>query len=631
MPKIHDNGLTIDDRYVPENPVTGILYEKTESRRDAALDRRHAGAIAKHPQQRHGLETGKGETVEAMVDPVFGHIMVHRVWCETTVRRPYGLRDEHVEDVSEYTMYRKLTSGAMTRTILDPGKLSLTPVSKESYLDNHYIPTAVAKHIKHTLGTNHGPTTLVPIFKKFGMGHNECRYDNNTAFHNLTPLRKLGLIDDLRRVKTVAELVAKMFGDDAAARPDLVRTVAGARINQILFVSALWDDSMPVDWAVNQLDRLKFISEFLDNDFHKSLCPRGYYPRGYYNIEELIHNVRANKGELDFKNWGTEDTNVIAQNLIYTRNKLRDFEIMVPGFLPELDHKIRARLLKRKTTVMDVVAIDDTARRWRDFSEDNDGLSHNAADPRHRPYAGPLPARGRNWKELEYEINAMGAAHAKRGEEAAALKAQDKALALQADFEAWRDSEVGRAWAEARDIDTSEITLETPDDFERVEAQRIAAEKLAQLARRRDDNSLMMSCVIETLSDNEFNLDAAGRRYTVAVDHDTLRRWAVEMRNCISGYSTDPTSGYVLFGVTDIDGSMLANAQIDTESGGIIQLEIKRNKRENENPDSIERHLRFIWAGAQEKFRKRKAAREAGQSGNAGTAINAAAGEKVAA
>ena len=127
------------------------------------------------------------------------------------------------------------------------------------------------------------------------------------------------------------------------------------------------------------------------------------------------------------------------------------------------------------------------------------------------------------------------------------------------------------------------------------------------------------------------NPACAGRRYTVAVDHDTLRRWAVEMRNCISGYSTDPTSGYVLFGVTDIDGSMLANAQIDTESGGIIQLEIKRNKREHENPDSIEHQLRFIWAGAREKFCKRKAAREAGQSGNAGTAIDSAAGEKVAA
>lgn len=605
MLKIHDNGLTIDDGYVPENPITGILYEKTESRRDSALDRRYANTIAKHPQRHHSLETGKGETVEAMVDPVFGHIIIHRVWRETTVRRPYGLRDEHIEDVNEYTMYRKLTSGAMTRTILDPGKLSLTPVSKESYLDDHYIPAVVAKNIKYALGTNHGPTTLVPIFKKFGMKRNEPRYADNIAFHNLTPLRKLGLIDDLRRVKTVAELVAKMFGDDAAARPDLVRTVAGARINQILFVSALWDDSMPVDWAVNQLDRLKFISEFLDNDFHKDL-----YPRDYYAIEDLIQNVRANKGELDFKNWGTEDTEVIAQNLEYNRNTLRNFEIMVPGFLPELDHKIRARLLKRKTTVMDVVAIHDIARRWRSFSEDNNSLSRNAANPCHRPYAGPPPARGRNWKELEYEINAMGAAHEKRSEEATVLKAQDKALAFQVDFEAWRDSEVGRAWAEARNIDTDEITLETFDDFERADALHIAAEKLTQLARRRDDNSLMMSCVIETLADNKFNLDAAGRRYTVAVDYYTLRRWGMEMRNCISGYSTDPTSGYVLFGVTDIDGSMLANAQIDTESGGIIQLEIKRNK--HGNSDSIKHHLQFIWAGAREKFRKRKAAREAG-------------------
>ena len=56
---------------------------------------------------------------------------------------------------------------------------------------------------------------------------------------------------------TAGELAAALFGDTAAGRKDLVRAIGTARLDDVFFISDLYDTDKPVDWAVNALNELR--------------------------------------------------------------------------------------------------------------------------------------------------------------------------------------------------------------------------------------------------------------------------------------------------------------------------------------------------------------------------------------
>lgn len=693
MLELHANGLTVDDKHVPENPVTGIVAEHINRRsnlRDRSLLWEKALA---EPLVTHVRACGSSEIFTARVDEVYGHVLI-RTWINHALRVPAMAAGEDDIEVIDHVackqIYRKLSSGLITETFCAPTDADspvLEPIAAEHPV-NHYMSAETISAVKAVLGTNSGIKTLAPILNDYEFCYitrgNEFRktvdehgrvswpdysdedpagagwpgdtlvsswlkdqrfadtlgpqmipegaYASHPSLQHLRRvpamhytesdphdhddrdisdlrypvLRRHSCMEDLDGIarirmvhwahdaKTAAQFAANIFGEAAAMRPDLVRAVARARPSALYFTRMLWDESMPVDWAVGQLDRLRRLDRFAVITRHM---------RGTFSENTCMGNVDLIGANLELDE--EPDAEPALGHVERERDNLRrrfrfhgSAKIHTPGFLPRLDRQTRARLIKRRTTIRDLFHIEDIAGTWRDIAgHDNDTEHfrhyHDSLDaPELRFHEGPLPgdagrARVRNWREMEYELNGISAAaHAEAVRENERIRLQMEADERRK-YLAWLDTTVAAKWlakqglnprqlpgsanAASQAIKIDEVRKALDSHIkERSYAATVALEILKVFGAIGSENTENTEGAEDTEESGTVQApviirDRAGRGYVVATHQNQLRRWAAEMRNCIAGYSADPMyDNYMLIGVLDgADGDRpIVNAQI---------------------------------------------------------------------
>lgn len=343
------------------------------------------------------------------------------------------------------------------------------------------------------------------------------------------------LNDALLGSTTVAEFTAALFGDHAS-RPDLIKAMATASLPCIDFVHALWDESMPIDWVILALRR------FTDN----SLNFDERYPADHRG--QLIHYWQYIH---TFYWYNTELRRAIAA----------------------LDHKSRARLLKRTYTATDMAhiqhAIQNISNIYDDLYTHELHQRHNhlfpvPCDPELRL---DLPTQVRTPREWEYQLNANCArSSTELGSYNDAINAT-----MEETMAAWLSTDEGQAWVNSR------------EETERRAYQKQMSKHRNQLARLQRVNA-EVHALYTGVTDYLTNLnESADSRlhYTIATTRAQLRTWSQEMSNCIGGYSLDIERTQTMLIAVYRGHRMIANAELrlDPSSPYITQLAGPRNTR----------------------------------------------------
>lgn len=367
--------------------------------------------------------------------------------------------------------------------------------------------------------------------------------------------------------KNLKELASRVVGEQNL-RADVLRTFGNANLQQIGAVACLWREGMPVDWAV------RFLQMFQDHD--KELLSISELPYGaLVQYQEHLERSgrRRNRGGAVFPE-GMED---IMKRLPQSDDELHDTSsigthlVTLAPVLECLDEKSVRRLLMRKLSYTDVVAIVDAA-----------DLVEAQTDPRFFTLLHEAITRCDNWRDLEYRINA----HSARCTD---LKNQEKQQLRQEREDRrmlWLQSPEGQQWNAQVEAQVEKKVLR---QRARAEEEAISTqERIAQLreekkeqARRARTLRASMSKVLgaaedilERLSD-EFT-------HTIAKDQQTLAQWGAAMRNCIAGYTADPINTRTLLIGTYNGHELVATSEIRLDldqdhslSARLIQIECR--------------------------------------------------------
>lgn len=192
------------------------------------------------------------------------HTLIH---ADTTTAEP--VTEEHTEYSTEYTlltgdaMLTARTCGGVTVHAVEDVDVKLTGPDGRIDVDGDAYTEQVAYALLRGVDPEsfrrkgEDPDALrdedVPVPDAAEPAHADfVRHYRGTA----SPLALHLAIADYEAT-TAGELAAALFGDAAAGRKDLVRAIGTARLDDVFFISDLYDDDKPVDWAVNALGELR--------------------------------------------------------------------------------------------------------------------------------------------------------------------------------------------------------------------------------------------------------------------------------------------------------------------------------------------------------------------------------------
>lgn len=367
--------------------------------------------------------------------------------------------------------------------------------------------------------------------------------------------------------KNLKELAGRVVGEQNL-RADVLRTFGNANLQQIGAVACLWREDMPVDWAVRFLQMLQ--------DHDKKLLSISELPNealAQY-LEHLERSGRRRNRDDDLLPEGMAE---IMKDLPKTDRQLRDTSsigtslVTLAPVLECLDEKSVRRLLMRKLSYTDVVAIVDAAN-----------LVEAQTDSRFFTMLADAIPRCDNWRDLEYRINA----HSARCTDLREQGKQQRRQELQDRRMLWLQSPEGQQWnAQVEPQIEKKVLRETAREEEynaqsQALIEQLREERKEQARRARALHASMgvvlgvAEGILKHLSD-EFT-------HTIAKDQQTLVQWGATMRNCIAGYTADPINTRTLL-IGTYDGHELvatSEVQLDLDqdyslSARLIQIECR--------------------------------------------------------
>lgn len=348
------------------------------------------------------------------------------------------------------------------------------------------------------LGKNPKNETLAPIIKHYL--NTTSRYTNT----NVGPT----LMGILYGASDASGLAGNAFGKHNL-RADLIKAVGSCQLYHLRQVCALWDQSMPVDWAVGAL---RYLKEATDT------TKEAIYQRQRSNSHSRFSLLKdTDPGHQFFE--------TLAENQLDEK------------ILRSLDSPSRKRLLQRQHSYKDA----------RHFS---DGLDNLANLIEHNPMiAVELPTSVRNWADLEQQLNNL-CAHARteldREAEAAEQAQQDHRSQ-------WLETAAGTAWLATRNAAEQKAEAR----------QRALREKeLERLAKTQARFHALYLKVTTELADTTF---ASGFSYQVATQRAQLNEWSRVLHNCIASYDLDPARTHRLLVGVYQDHTLIANVEIDLD------------------------------------------------------------------
>lgn len=350
------------------------------------------------------------------------------------------------------------------------------------------------------LGKNPKNETLAPIIKHYL--DTKSSYTNT----NVGPT----LMGMLYGATDAAELAANAFGEHNL-RADLTKAVASCQLFHLRQVCALWDQSMPIDWAVAALRYLKEANDTTTAIMYQRQCQR----KNNYARFSLLEDTDP----------GYQFFETLAENQLDEK------------ILRHLDSPSRKRLLQRKHSSKDA----------RHFS---DGLDNLANLIEHNPMlAVELPSSVRNWADLEQQLNNF-CAHARAEIDREEQVAEQVQLDLRSQ---WLETAAGTAWLATRNAAEQKAEAR----------QRALREKeLERLAKTQARFHALYLKVTTELADTTF---ASGFSYQVATQRAQLNEWSRVLHNCIASYDLDPARTHRLLVGVYQDHTLIANVEIDLD------------------------------------------------------------------
>lgn len=457
-------------------------------------------------QEGNAIELGKRESVVSRQEVSDAGVMVTTLYHELVLTEMFitlaGDFEVRSQWLHRHRIYKDAIGTTMVqRLVLDPElgetALALDAPSRLTSLTGVFSKEA-SQAITAGLGKNPRSATLAPVIKHYV----DTKRHPNTD-QGCTVMRALF------RAKDAAGIAANAFGAQNV-RVDVVKAVGGCQLSHLRLVLTLWDDTMPVDWAVMAL---RYLAQAKDDNAQRWYkARRGPEARMRFQVLE-----KSDPGH-DFFDHIEESG-------------------MDERLLRGLDAPSRKRLLQRQHTIKDTEHFNDTISN----------LTGLITLVRHMPDLGlVLPTSARNWADLEMQVNNLGA-HLRTEHERRELARQEAELDQRTQ---WLLTENGATW------------LTKCDAAEQKAQQRRSAlreKELAQLSLHQKVLHSLYQSTTDALANTTF---PSGFSYQVATERSQLNEWSRTLHNCIAGYSLNVAQTHTLLVGVYERHTIIANVEI---------------------------------------------------------------------
>lgn len=490
-------------------------------------------------ESRNALPIATVETVELVHDALLGDVLYHQQ-IETQLCIDIHGRIDTRQEWTLRRMIHRDQYGRLMHTVL-PCRPDLdarleTNASTVPLMHVDGLPRNLRSQIKAALGADRSLKSIAPIIEHYAMSNSWRGY----AYKDIGAVSFVAdqLVHVLAGAKSAADIAANMFGSENV-RSDVVKAVAQAHLEDLHYVHLLWDDSMPVDWVVNCLRRIKAerdailanqqaLEQWCEYDYRKRMLAAGLTP------------PTRRKSSID----GIEQTQNESARLL----------------LSGLDSRSRGKLLRRPLSEKDDKHLIDALRNHMMLTKWI-----------HGDLLLPVETFDHcdSWADFEHKVNIIC-------NRTRALHQEQREQAHQDELDRrgeWLCTPQGLAWAKSRDEAAQRAAAAHAKEH---------AKRMKLLAEQKAVTSKAYHAFVKKIQDPDWSQH--GLSYEVATSNTQLQAWGQTMHNCIAGYSVDVlSSGQVLLAVYDRSRMMIANVQvyISNEDGHlrIGQIEGRRNDR----------------------------------------------------